>query len=438
MLGSKIRLTSVLASFVFVAACGETDVILPGERFDVRTGAAPATAVISRAAPISLPRQVLNNSWSHRAGNATHIMPHASLAASPALVWRADIGQGNGRKHRITADPVAAEGRIFTLDSRALLVATSTGGARLWQRDLTRSSDNADDASGGGLAVVGGTVFAATGFGQISAVNAATGQVLWQQKVDAPISGAPTISGGQVYLTTRDSRGWVLDAQNGRLRWQVAGAPSVAGISGGAGPAVGNSLAIFPFSSTQVTAAFRKEGFEAWQSSVAGGRLGTGYARIADISGPPIISGNRVYLGNPGGRSVALDLTSGNRLWTADVGAIGPAVLAGGALFSVSDDARLVRLSARDGQIVWAVPLPDVVPTRTANRRRDIYVNHGPILAGGRLWVASSDGALRSFNPVDGAQISQIDLGAGAASRPIVVGGVMYLVDVNGQLVALR
>ena len=438
LIGGAPRWAIALGALALLAACGSAEVILPGERFDVRADGRAAVAPVNQTQSISLPRQQTNASWTHRAANPAHVLPHATFAAQPTLRWRADIGQGNGRKHRITADPVAADGRIFTMDSRAGVVATSATGARLWATDLTRSSDKSDDASGGGLAVVDGVLYAATGFGQLSALDAQTGALRWQQQLGAPISGAPTISRGQIYLMTRDSRGWVLDAETGRLRWQVTGAPSVSGFSGGAGPAVGATLAVFAFPSSQVTATFRREGFEAWQSSVAGGRLGATYARIADVSGPPIISGNRVYVGNAGGRTVALDLASGTRVWTAEVGATGPAVLAGGSLFSVSDNARLVRLNARNGAQIWSVDLPGNVPVRNENRRRDIFVNHGPILAGGRIWVASSDGALRAFDPASGLQTQQIDLGAGAATRPIVVGGVMYVVDIKGQLVALQ
>ncbi|HBM58220.1 MAG TPA: quinoprotein, partial [Citreicella sp.] len=68
-----------------------------------------------------------------------------------------------------------------------------------------------------------------------------------------------------------------------------------------------------------------------------------------------------------------------------------------------------------------AVDLPGYVPVRKPQRRRDAaFVNHGPVLAGGRLIVASSDGALRSFDPVSGALLASAPIPGGATTRPVI------------------
>ncbi len=139
------------------------------------------------------------------------------MAARPAALWSAPIGQANDRRHRITAEPVSDGQRIFTIDSRALVSATSTSGATIWSRDLTPPSDRSDDGSGGGLAVAGARVFVVTGFGDLYALDAVSGTIIWRQRLEAPGTGAPTVVGGQVYVTTRNSRGWVLDVETGRL-----------------------------------------------------------------------------------------------------------------------------------------------------------------------------------------------------------------------------
>ncbi len=424
------------AILALVSGCGAVDTTLLGQRIDIRQGV--ATVSQNRAAPINLPRQVVSGQWTHRAANPAHRIPHAAMAARPAALWSAPIGQANDRRHRITAEPVSDGQRIFTIDSRALVSATSTSGATIWSRDLTPPSDRSDDGSGGGLAVAGARVFVVTGFGDLYALDAVSGTIIWRQRLEAPGTGAPTVVGGQVYVTTRNSRGWVLDVETGRLQWQVEGAPSPSGISGGSGPAVGDTFSVFPFGSGQLTATYRREGFEAWQSSVTGGRLGRAYARITDVTGDPVISGGRVYVGNPGGRIVALDVQSGDRLWSAGSGALGPVVPAGGSVFAVNDLSQLIRLDASTGAQIWATDLPGMIPVRNENRRRDIFVHYGPLLAGGALWVASDDGFLRSFDPVSGSARAEIALGAGAASRPIIVAQVLYVVTTDGQLRAFR
>ena len=421
---------------VALVGCGPREVILEGDRLDIRPGASDVSenqdVAIGLAAPLN------NTEWSHRGASATHASRQSAFSAAPEKIWSASIGQGNSRKHRISADPVAADGRIFTLDSRAQVGATGTSGQAIWSRDLTPADDKADDASGGGLAVVDGRLYVTTGFGDLFALDAATGAILWQQRLNSPAAGAPTVTNGTVYISTRDSHALAIDAGDGRLRWQFQGAPSVTGIVGGAAPAVDSGLAVFPFGSTQIAGAYPKGGFQIWGGSAAGKRLGQVYGQIKDISGDPVLSGNAVYVGNPSGRTVALDRVDGTTLWIAPEGAVSPLWVAGGSVFLVSDQAELVRLNARDGKRIWGVQLPGFHPKRRTKRLRDVYAHFGPVLAGGRLWVASDDAQLRGFDPANGRQVATVDLGTGAASRPIVVGGVMYLLDTKGQLQALR
>ncbi|MFZ1340137.1 MAG: PQQ-binding-like beta-propeller repeat protein [Paracoccaceae bacterium] len=71
-------------------------------------------------------------------------------------------------------------------------------------------------------------------------------------------------------------------------------------------------------------------------------------------------------------------------------------------------------------------------------KRKAITAHYGPVLAGGRLWVASSDGKLSGFSPTDGSLVYQTDIPGGAASQPAVAGGVLYVVSGKGQVVAFR
>ena len=60
------------------------------------------------------------------------------------------------------------------------------------------------------------------------------------------------------------------------------------------------------------------------------------------------------------------------------------------------------------------------------------------MLAGNQLIVTSSDGQARFFDPASGAQTGALQLGAGAASDPVVAGRTLYVVTRDGQLRAFR
>jgi len=431
-----------LLAVLALAAC-ERDAILPGERFDTRTPldeTVPGGSVepdTDTARPISLPAPTRLADWPSRGYNVTNQIPHAALSANPVEVWAAPIGTGNSRRNRIGTDPVAGNGLVYTIDADAQLQATAlSNGAPAWITSLVPDFDRGGNASGGGLALAGNRLFATTPYGEVVALDASTGAVIWRQRLGS-VLGAPTVSGGLLYVVGRNSEAWALEADTGRQRWVVPSSESPSVLVGGAAPAVSDGRVIFPFPSGEIVAAFPNTGVTLWNSFLAGGRLGTAYAGINDITSDPVVVGDTIYAGNQSGRVAAMNARTGTRIWSAREGAYSPVVVTGGAVFFVSDRNELIRLDAGDGSRVWGTELP-LYEANRARRRQAVFTHYGPVLAGGRLVVASGDGVVRMFSPESGALVGSLELRGGAASHPIVVGDMLLVVSQDGRLHAYR
>ncbi|HRO14588.1 MAG TPA: PQQ-binding-like beta-propeller repeat protein, partial [Paracoccus sp. (in: a-proteobacteria)] len=342
-----------------------------------------------------------------------------------------------GTRHRITADPVVAGGRVFTLDSRARVTATALSGGTAWTADLTPATEPGDSASGGGIAYEGGRVFVTTGYGELVALDAAGGGVIWRQRFEAPIGGAPTVADGVVYVAGRNANGWAVRASDGKVQWMVSGIAAPTGVMGVSSPAVDGDLVVFPFASGQLLAVDTATGEQRWSGQVAGTRRGRAIAFIRDLTGDPVIAGNVVLAGSSSGRINAFDRATGLELWSDKDGANSPVAVAGGSVFAVNDQAQLVRLDAATGGRIFAVNLP-YYTDRRVRRQDSIHVHYGPVLAGGRLFVASSDGVLRAFDPRTGALVGQGAIPGGAATAPVVSGATLYVTGRTGQLHAFR
>ena len=438
-----IRGIAVLGMAATVLAGCEKEVILPGERLDPRAvvgeGSVPGSAIPAAEAPraLSLPRAQANADWPQRAGGAGHLLTNPAIGAGTTRVWSAPIGAGESRRYRLVAEPVVAAGRVFTLDSRGHVTATATNGARQWQTDVTPPGDRADDASGAGLAYDGGKIFVTSGYAELAALDAATGKVLWRQGFDAGIGGAPTVSAGMVYVVVRDGSAWAVRAADGKVMWQLGSTPAGAGMGGVAAPVVNDRMVVFPFSTGELIAALKTRGMTLWSAQVAGARLGRGYASVSDLTGEPVISGNTLYAGSSAGKLAAFDLNTGERLWTATEGPNSPVQVAGGSLFIVNDQAQIERLDAATGDVIWSKDLPYFVKDKV-KKQNEIWVHYGPVLAGGKLFVASSDGVLRVFDPASGNLIGQTEIPGGASTDPVVAGGTLYVVSRDGVLHAYR
>ncbi|MFP4274339.1 MAG: PQQ-binding-like beta-propeller repeat protein [Paracoccaceae bacterium] len=444
--GSVLRAKWIAAAagLVLLSACAENEFILPGERVGLREvlDGPLADRPQDEARPentardIALPAARANTGWTHGIGTPRWRAAHPQLSGlSPA--WSVPIGSGDSQRHRITVDPVADDGRIFAIDSQNMLSAVSAAGEPLWTRDLTPARDRSGEAHGGGMAIGDGVLYVASGFGRLLALDPASGDVLWDQKLQAPGTGKPTYYDGLIYLVAGDTTAWALEAETGRIRWQLEGASDVNNVSGGPAPALTDELAIFAYGSGEVQAVFRKGGLARWNAVVAGQRDGHAVSLVTDITGGPVIEGEMVYAANNSGRLVAMRRDSGDRVWTAPEGAAGPIWPAGDSLFLVNDLGELVRLDASDGSRIWGVELPHYVQDRP-RRRAEIHPHHGPILAGGQVVVASGDEVIRTFDPRDGSLLETVPLPGGATADPIVMDGTLYVVSSRGQLHAFR
>jgi hypothetical protein len=122
-------------------------------------------------------------------GTSTELL--ALDAADGHVLWSAPLAAAP------TAEPAVADGRIYVPIANGQLVVLSTSGAPLWKATL----------GGNALqpAVAGGVVFVGTDAGDVAAYpaagcGAATCPSLWRRNVGAPVTGAPAVSAGRLYV----------------------------------------------------------------------------------------------------------------------------------------------------------------------------------------------------------------------------------------------
>lgn len=437
-------LTASLILGAVLVGCGIPERVLEGERLDLRAtilsdgeDAAAVEAAEVRIDKLALASPATNADWTHRNGSAQHLIRHPALGQSLTKVWSANIGSGNSNKHSITASPLVVGGRVYTMDANAGVRAFTTAGAPVWSVDLTPPNEKANEASGGGMAFGGGVLAVTTGHGEVVVLDPASGAVRWRHQMSGAISADPVIVGSTVVAVARNNVALGLDIKNGRIQWQQLSPGNTTGIAGSGAPAALGKLVVIPFSSGELVGTVATNGLRAWSGSVSGGNKGLARNLVADISSDPVIDGRTVYVANQTGRLAAMDRRSGSRLWTAKDGSYTPVWPAGGAVFMVTDRFAVKRLNASDGTEVWSQELPDFKQEKD-RRKRATYAYFGPVLAGGQVWVAGSDGLLRSYNPVNGTLTGTIDIPGGAASQPAIAGGRMYVMSANGQIHAYQ
>ncbi|MFQ5565052.1 MAG: PQQ-binding-like beta-propeller repeat protein [Paracoccaceae bacterium] len=422
-----------VASLAGCGLFGGDEDILAGERIRLRP-AATVTPSAETAAP--LPPAQPNAEWTQTNGTASHNLGHLAGPGSLRRIWTGDAGEGNSDEGAITGAPIVVGGNVYTLDAAATVTSFAAGsGARRWQVSLAPAGERGKEGFGGGLAADGGTIYATTGFGEVLALSAASGEILWRQSFGAPFRAAPAAAQGLVVAVTRDNRALGLDGADGKVRWRVQAASSDAGMLGGASPAIAGRLVALPYASGELVGIEGGAGRRLWSAVLSGGRRGLARSAITDISGDPVMVGPYVIAANQSGRMIAIDGRTGQRVWTRNLGSAAPIWAAGDTIFLVSDDAKLMRVSARDGRTLWFTQLPAY---EKPAKLKDPISYSGPVLAGGRLLLTDSLGNLLSFDAQSGAAQPGARVDSGSLTGPVVANATVYVLSDNGKLHAFR
>jgi outer membrane protein assembly factor BamB len=413
---------------------GDEKTPLPGTRITVmnpRRG----LEVDAQNARVVLPPPVANADWPQAGGNPSHAMGHLQVRDTLDTAWHAGIGEGGGFRRKITAQSVVAGGRVFTMDSDAVVTAYDTAsGGRIWRVD-TQAKGNRSTNVGGGIAVDGDTLYAGTGRAEVLALEAATGKIHWRKSLSAPVRAAPTIADGRLFVLTLDNQLQALASDDGRRLWGYQAPAPDTSVLGLPAPAYADGLVVAGFGSGDLVALRATSGSVAWSDSLASSRGRNSMLDLSAVSGMPVVVDGRVYAGSLGGLLLSLDLRSGRRLWERDIATGDTPWVAGDWLFLLSTAGQLAAIARNDGGVAWVTQMPQF---EDEEKKKDPIHWIGPVLAGDRLILGSSNGLAMAVSPYTGKILGQQELSDAMSVAASVAGGTVYVITDDATLVALR
>ncbi len=386
---------------------------------------------------IYLPDPVSNADWPQPGGSPSNAMYNLASSNGFEKAWSRDAGSGSSGPAQLTASPVVAAGRIYVLDAESTLRAfNASTGERIWSQDLVPEDDDAAAGRGGGVAFDNGRLFIATGFGVVYAVNPADGSIIWKQNVGDPFRSSPTAAGGRVFAVTADNQAIALSQDKGDIIWRKQGISETAGILAATSPAVEDATVVIPYSSGEIYALRVENGNANWNDSLTRTGNMSSLSELNDIAGRPVIDQGKVYAVSHSGRMAAIDLRTGERIWTREIGGVQTPWIAGDYIFLVTLDSELLALQRSDGRVRWIVQLQKFEDPEDNTSRRIQW--SGPVLAGGQLVLVSSNEQMIAVSPQDGKTTKTVDLPEGSLIPPIVANGSIYVLTKNAELLSYK
>lgn len=425
-----------LLALPFAACFGMGDDDAPklqGDRIDVTMQ--PTVLQATQGAetePFMLPEARENINWSQVAGNASHYPQHVAIPASVVRAWTASVGSGSafGKGKLLLNPPVINAGRLFALTTDGEVTALDAKtGKRVWNVELPLKEQELAKMSGG-LAVSGDLLFVTTGSGQVFALSASAGKKVWETDLAVPVRAAPTVQGERLYIVSHDNRTFGLSALDGSLLWTHSGMEETLTLAQAAAPAAGNGLVAVPYSSGEIYVLRATDGRYVWHDALTSPFSGQDpESTVTSIAAEPVMADGLLYVVGLNGGLSAYGIANGQRFWRADIVTSQMPWVSGLHIFALTDKGELVGLNRRDGSIRWVSDLNKGLP-----EGKRLWV--GPVLAGGRLMVASNDGYALSVNPESGARIAASELGSGVSMAPIVSNNALYFFTDDGEVIA--
>ena len=410
---------------------------------------------------IVLPPAYVNTDWPQVGGNPQHVVQHTGASGNLEKAWSKDIGKGSGRKTRVMAPPVIANGVIYTMDGDNTITAIGeSSGDKMWDTKIvvearkktregrtsfvdrirdplsfTDGSGRDKESVGGGVTFADGKIFVASGLGVMVALDAQSGAEIWRKDTRTPLHSAPVAADGRVFSVSDDNEMFAFNANTGEVIWTYQGIIESARMLTVPSPAIVDDVVLAPFSSGELVALRVQNGGVLWQDALSSSARLTPLASLNDIASGPVVADGYVIATAQSGVMTAFDLRTGQRIWSQPAGALGFPLVAGDFVYTVTTDGKVACLSKLDGSVIWVQQLPAY---KNQKKRKKRIVWTGPILAGDRLFMASSRGRSVTVNPYNGEIISEDKLADSVFVPPIIANETIYVVTDGAKLVALR
>lgn len=403
----------------------------PGERTDVIVSPDSLRADESlKDVPVEVPDQTNLAEWKN--GNEAMLTPHVGLTGV-AHEQSATIGDGNSFSRNVVSTPVIADGLVFAMDASGVVSAhNEVDISDVKWTDATGRDKNIADALGGGLTYDDKVIYATTGLGTLRALDAQTGKVKWNIRVGAPVRGAPAVSGGLVVVLTADNQTLAYDAATGAPRWDHRGIRETAGYFSTTAPVISEGVVVSAYSSGEIFALRLETGSVLWSDTLSNTIRTKAAAVFSGIDANPIVQEGVVIVASTSGLLQASALLNGRPLWQAKVGTHMTPWSAGNVIYVISDTHDIAAIMKRDGSVRWATSL--AVKDKVDPKKDKTPPLYGPILSANAVLVVNGNGDLTSVNPTNGERIASYELAGGIVTAPIVANGAMYVVTKDARL----
>ena len=355
-------------------------------------------------------------------GGLGHSGAAEEIGNPPVLAWR---WTGKTATPNNESAPAVVGNTIYFGAGTVFMAIDAENGAKKWQYP-------ADAGIGGTFktapAVQNGIVYVGTGEGNLYALTADTGRLLWIASVRSPINSSPVVADGKVFFGANNGTLYAVDAKNGNMIYTKGAFQTSDYIH--SSPIYNEGMVVLSSNDGYVYGVLASSAKAKWATRMP--------ATTTDNS--PILAAGRIYVGS-GSNLFALNPSSGRTYWVkAFSSEVAQSPTANDNSVFVITNENKVYAFENTGKTLWKKPIIlSYAPAASAT------------VAGNMLIVPQRRGMISMYDIATGELKWQYTIrplpsnAVNAAPRqdyvnittsPVVANGTLYILTDNGELIA--
>lgn len=342
----------------------------------------------------------------------------ADITVSQAVTehWQVQVGEGT-QQHTLPLQPLLMAGNLYTVaaSGEVSAVAAETGDL-VWQVDLQQPIS-------AGLGVLDNQLLVATSNGELHMLSAADGSSLWTVATSSEVLAIPQATAGLVLVQSIDGRITAYAEDDAAIRWSyIAEVPNLT-LRGTSTPVVDGSVSYVGFANGKLLAMDNKQGKVIWQQRISAPKGRSDIERLVDIDGPLQLVEDTLYVVGYQGNLTAVEALTGNVLWQQPVSSVTTPSIYGGQVFVITDKDTIVAYDRQTGTELW---------------RNDAFLHRGLsqiVVVDKVLLVLDSLGYLHLLEPASGMAVGRHKLGhSGTGAGFVRYGADIYILGQDASL----
>ena len=438
------KIISVIFITIILNSCGSVSNFFGGEDIDKDRIQGDRISILSLEKNLSsdpqlrdnrvvIPRAVKNSSWLYPGGSIDNSLHNLVGPEYLSQTSKFNIAKGSSKNAFLLSSPIIVDGKIYSLGSDSKVKSYDLKTKRkLWQKDMSVKKEKNKEGFGGGISYENGIIFVTNGFGNVLALDANSGEEIWKINIRIPIRSAPIAFDNTVYVISHDNQVFALNSLNGEVLWSHRGILESASVLSSNSVSIDGGLIFVPYSSGEIYAIRSLNGSVVWTDSLSRTGSSTSLSEINSITARPVTDNGRMISISHAGRMISVDISSGERLWTLDISGTETPWVSGDWVFALSTNSELVGVSRNAGKIKWVTQLEQYI---NEEKREDSIRWSGPVMISDKLFVISSHGVAAFISPQNGEIIETNKIPGSFFIAPVIVDGVIYLLNDSGDLI---